>query len=44
MPSQEELRDRDYVLKELTKFVQKFFPKARLTVFGSSTNGFAFAR
>ena len=43
-PGPEELQDREHVLKELRRAVTKFNPMAQLTVFGSSSNGFAFAR
>ena len=42
-PAQEELRDREQFMKELTKYIKIKHPNARLTVFGSSHNGFAFA-
>ena len=41
-PQREELRDRDRLLSDLIGFIRKFWPKAELRLFGSSTNGFAF--
>ena len=42
-PSRFELEERKRFIRDLTKFIQKHDPTARLTVFGSSHNGFAFA-
>lgn len=41
-PQEPELRDRDYIMSDLTRYIKKFWPKAELTLFGSSSNGFAF--
>ncbi len=42
-PSANELRERDQFMRDLSRFIKKSTPKAVLTVFGSSHNGFAFA-
>ena len=44
VPSKRELADREGIVKDLTAFVKKFYPTATLTLFGSSVNGFSFAR
>jgi len=41
-PQEPELRDRDYIMNDLNRYIKKFWPKAELTLFGSSSNGFAF--
>jgi len=41
-PQEAELRDRDYIVTDLSRYIKKFWPKAELTLFGSSSNGFAF--
>lgn len=41
-PSPSELRAREFIINDLTKYIQLTFPNAILTVFGSSCNGFAF--
>ena len=41
-PSPQELRDRDKILRDLTGYIKKSWPNAELTLFGSSSNGFAF--
>ena len=41
-PHFQELRDRERIHNDLTRFIKKFWPKAELTLFGSSSNGFAF--
>ena len=38
------MADREGIVKDLTAFVKKFYPTATLTLFGSSVNGFSFAR
>ncbi len=42
-PSANELRERDQFMRNLTSYIQRSYPRAVLTVFGSSQNGFAFA-
>ncbi|XP_059090184.1 terminal uridylyltransferase 7-like [Tigriopus californicus] len=37
-----ELRAREVIINDLSKYIQHTFPNAILTVFGSSCNGFAF--
>ena len=37
-----ELGDRDYIMNDLNRYIKKFWPKSELTLFGSSSNGFAF--
>lgn len=44
LPSLQEINDRNHLLKSLTKHIKKFYPRAELTVYGSSHNGFAFQR
>jgi len=41
-PQEPELRDRDYIMNDLNRFIKKFWPESELTLFGSSSNGFAF--
>jgi len=41
-PQEPELRDRDYIMNDLNRYIKKFWPKSELTLFGSSSNGFAF--
>ena len=41
-PHFQELRDRERIHNDLSRFIKKFWPKAELTLFGSSSNGFAF--
>jgi len=41
-PQEPELKDRDYIMNDLNRYIKKFWPKAELTLFGSSSNGFAF--
>jgi len=41
-PQEPELRDRDYIMNDMNRYIKKFWPKAELTLFGSSSNGFAF--
>jgi terminal uridylyltransferase len=41
-PQEPELRDRDYIINDLNRYIKKLWPKAELTLFGSSSNGFAF--
>ena len=36
-----ELRVRDYIMNDLNRYTKKFWPKSELTLFGSSSNGFA---
>ena len=36
-----ELRVRDYIMNDLNRYIKKFWPKSELTLFGSSSNGFA---
>ena len=40
-PQEPELRDRDYIMNDLNRYIKKFWPKSELTLFGSSSNGFA---
>ena len=42
-PKKFELDERERFVNDLTRFIRKHDPTARLTVFGSSHNGFAFA-
>ena len=35
------LRVRDYIMNDLNRYIKKFWPKSELTLFGSSSNGFA---
>ena len=42
-PSNQELRDRDFILRDMSRFIGKSFPTAKLTLYGSSCNGFAIA-
>ena len=44
VPSDRELKDREAIVKDLTLFVKQIYPTATLTLFGSSVNGFSFAR
>jgi len=41
-PQEPELRDRDYIINDLNRYIKKLWPRAELTLFGSSSNGFAF--
>ena len=41
-PQKPELRDRQRIMEDLSQHIQRFWPTARLTLFGSSNNGFAF--
>ena len=41
-PTEEELRDQDHLMQLLQSSIDQFWPKAKLTMFGSSANGFAF--
>jgi len=41
-PQEPELRDRDFIVSDLNRYIQKIFPTAQLSLFGSSSNGFAF--
>ena len=41
-PQPQELRERERILNDLSRYINKFWPKAELTLFGSSSNGFAF--
>ena len=43
-PKRVELVQRERIVEGLTKFIIRYHPNAVLTVFGSSVNGFAFAR
>lgn len=44
IPSPLEIKQRQALMEELSSFVQQTYPKALLTVFGSSVNGFSFAK
>ena len=41
-PHTVELRERQRIMEDLTQHIQRFWPTAQLTLFGSSNNGFAF--
>ena len=43
-PSNEELRERDFIIRDLSRFISKTYPTSRLTLYGSSCNGFAISR
>ncbi len=43
-PQQREIQAREVIVQDLTRFVRQYYKTARLTVFGSSVNGFAFAK
>ena len=44
VPSGREMASRESIVRDLISFVKKFYPTATLTLFGSSVNGFSFAR